>query len=151
MAHDRLTRICFNDYDREIALVVDWKEPWTGEHEILGVGRLSKIPGTDEAEFALLINDQHQGRGFGTEILRRLLTIAQAEQVRRVTAEILADNHEMRRVAEKLGFAIDRGISDSIVRAIIDLEATRPAELASEQSTDTVLPQGDPTAAPTSI
>ncbi len=80
VAHDRLTRICFNDYDREIALVVDRKEPWTDLHEILGVGRLSKIPGTDEAEFALLINDGHQGRGFGTELLRRLLAIARSRR-----------------------------------------------------------------------
>ena len=25
IAHERLTRICFNDYDREIALVIDYK------------------------------------------------------------------------------------------------------------------------------
>ena len=25
VAHERLTRICFNDYDREIALVADYK------------------------------------------------------------------------------------------------------------------------------
>ena len=76
VAHDRLTRICFIDYDREMALVVDRQEPWTGVHEILGVGRLSKIRGTDDAEFALLVSDEHQGRGFGTELLRRLIAIA---------------------------------------------------------------------------
>jgi acetyltransferase len=37
VAHDRLTRICFNDYDREIALVADHKCRYGG-HEILGVG-----------------------------------------------------------------------------------------------------------------
>ena len=126
VAHDRLTRICFNDYDREIALVVDRKEPWTDVHEILGVGRLSKIPGTDEAEFALLINDHHQGRGFGTELLRRLLAIARAEKVARVTAEILADNHEMRRVCEKLGFRLEppRDLTDPVLRVGINLEST---------------------------
>ena len=124
VAHDRLTRICFNDYDREIALVVDYKEPWTDHHEILGVGRLSKIPGTVEAEFALLINDSHQGRGFGTELLRRLLAIAQIEKVQRVTAEIRADNHDMKRVCEKLGFQIDRDLNDPILRAWIDLDRT---------------------------
>ena len=35
IAHERLTRICFIDYDREMALVADYKDPQTGEHEIL--------------------------------------------------------------------------------------------------------------------
>ena len=50
VAHDRLTRICFIDYDREMALVADSIRPDTGDHGILGVGRLSKIRGTDDAE-----------------------------------------------------------------------------------------------------
>ncbi len=57
-AHERLTRICFIDYDREMALVAEARNPETGEPEILGVARLSRdhaVP--DEAEFALLIND----------------------------------------------------------------------------------------------
>ena len=127
VAHDRLTRICCNDYDRELALVVDRKEPWTDLHEILGVGRLSKIPGTDEAEFALLVGDLHQGRGFGTELLRRLLAIARVEKVARVTGEIRADNREMRRVCAKLGFHLDRSPADPILRAWIDPNAPAPA------------------------
>jgi acetyltransferase len=120
VAHDRLTRICFNDYDREIALVVDRKEPWAGTHEILGVGRLSKVHGTDEAEFALLVADQHQGRGIGSELLRRLLAIARDEGLARVTAEILPDNREMQRVCEKLGFHLERSIDEPIVHAWLD-------------------------------
>ena len=43
IAHERLTRICFNDYDREIALVVDYKNPQTGRHEILGVATAEQV------------------------------------------------------------------------------------------------------------
>ena len=38
--HDRLTRICFIDYDREMALVAERRNPENGEVEILGVGRM---------------------------------------------------------------------------------------------------------------
>ena len=69
VAHDRLTRICFIDYDREMVLVADRESSVTGEHEILGVGRLNKIPGTSDAEFAILVSDQFQGMGLGTELL----------------------------------------------------------------------------------
>ncbi len=121
VAHDRLTRICFIDYDREMALVVDHKEPWTDAHEILGVGRLSKVRGTDEAEFALLVGDGHQARGIGTELLRRLLAIARDESIARVTADILPDNREMRRICEKLGFRLERTPDEPTIRATIDL------------------------------
>ena len=82
VAHERLTRICFIDYDREMALVAERKNPETGDHEILGVGRLSKLRGTDEAEFALLVSDRFQGQGLGTELLRRLLQIGRDEKIR---------------------------------------------------------------------
>jgi acetyltransferase len=42
--HERLTRICFVDYDRDMALVTEWKNPETGEDEIVAVGRLSRMP-----------------------------------------------------------------------------------------------------------
>ena len=66
VVHDRLARICFIDYDREMALVVDHKDPETGEHRVLGVGRLSRLHGRNEAEFAILVADPYQGQGLGT-------------------------------------------------------------------------------------
>jgi acetyltransferase len=122
VAHDRLTRICFNDYDRELALVATRKDPWTSTPEILGVGRLSRLRAVEaEAEFAVLINDQYQGRGLGTELVGRLLEVARAEGLRRVHADILPDNREMQRVCEKLGFTLSRSIDEPVVRAAIDL------------------------------
>ena len=42
IAHERLTRICFIDYDREMALVAERQDPESGEREIMGVARLSR-------------------------------------------------------------------------------------------------------------
>src|SRR5262249_17683287 len=75
IAHERLIRICFNDYDREIAIVAERHPSKTGEHEILGVGRLSKAHGLNEAEFAVLVSDQAQGHGLGTELLKLLVQV----------------------------------------------------------------------------
>jgi acetyltransferase len=79
ISHDRLIRICFNDYDRDIALVTEHRNIGTGEQEILAVGRLRKIDATD-AELAVLITDEYQGLGLGTELARRLVEIARAEK-----------------------------------------------------------------------
>jgi acetyltransferase len=98
-------RICFNDYDREMALVAELKVKGA-ENEILGVGRLTKERGLNEAEFAMLVADKWQKQGLGTELLRRLLTVAETENLTRVTAEILADNHGMKTVVNKLGFKV---------------------------------------------
>ncbi len=105
IAHERLVRICFNDYDREMALVAELKNKGA-ENEILGVGRLTKERGLNEAEFALLVSDKWQKQGLGTELLKRLLHIAENEKLARVTAEILADNHGMKTVVNKLGFKV---------------------------------------------
>ncbi|AFY87903.1 bifunctional acetate--CoA ligase family protein/GNAT family N-acetyltransferase [Chroococcidiopsis thermalis] len=108
IAHERLTRICFIDYDREMALVAEYRHPQTSTREILAVGRLSKLHGFNEAEFAILVGDRHQRQGLGTELLSRLLQVGRDEKLDRITGEILAENRAMQKVCEKLGFHLHR-------------------------------------------
>ncbi|HEV2328913.1 MAG TPA: bifunctional acetate--CoA ligase family protein/GNAT family N-acetyltransferase [Verrucomicrobiae bacterium] len=108
VAHERLTRICFNDYDREIALVVERNAPKPQGREILGVGRLSKLHGRNEGEFALLISDRWQRQGLGKELMRRLVEIARSEKLSRVSALVQSDNHAMQHVAENAGLKVYR-------------------------------------------
>lgn len=126
VAHDRLTRICFIDYDREMALVADYKNPATGQHEILGVGRLSRLHGLPEAEFALLVTDAFQGHGLGTELLQRLVDIGRDEGLTAIHAEILMENKAMQRVCEKVGFVLQR--HPDVVDATLRLEPSAIAK-----------------------
>jgi acetyltransferase len=121
VAHERLIRVCFADYDREMPLVVEHRDAKTGELEILGVGRLSKTPGQDEAEFALLISDLWQNKGLGTKLLGMIVQAARDEKLSQVTAHILPENLEMQRVCEKLGFKLERDPEENDVHARIDL------------------------------
>ncbi len=116
-----MTRICFIDYDREMALVADRKSPETGEHEIRGVGRLSKVRGTDDAEFALVVSDRYQGLGLGTELLSRLIQVGRDENINRIFGDILPENIEMQRVCEKLGFKMIHNVKESLIRATTEL------------------------------
>ncbi|HEX3743531.1 MAG TPA: bifunctional acetate--CoA ligase family protein/GNAT family N-acetyltransferase [Bryobacteraceae bacterium] len=115
--HERLTRICFIDYDREMALVAVRRNPETGESEILGVGRLMKTHGSSEAEIAVLISDVWQGRGLGRELLSRLLVVAADDKLTHVVADILPDNRGVMRILEKLGFALRHSLDDDVVHA----------------------------------
>ncbi len=117
VTHERLTRICFIDYDREMALVAERRNPTTGESEILGVGRMSKIHGTSDAEVAVLISDKFQGRGLGKELLARLLIVGADEKLTRLTADILPDNRDVMRICEKLGFSLKHSLDDEVVHA----------------------------------
>jgi acetyltransferase len=120
-AHERLTRICFIDYDREMALVAERRDPAGGEPQILGVTRLSKIHGTDSAESAVVILDEVQHQGLGTELVRRSLDVARAEKLKKVISNILPENFEMRAVCQRLGFTMHHEMEDNIVRGVLEL------------------------------
>nr|WP_041660715.1 bifunctional acetate--CoA ligase family protein/GNAT family N-acetyltransferase [Acaryochloris marina] len=106
VSHERLTRICFVDYDREIALVAEYRDPQSLDHQILGVARLSKLHGTQSAEFGILIQDQFQGQGLGTELLKSLLQIGEVEGLEAIKADILPDNRAMQSLCKKMGFQL---------------------------------------------
>jgi acetyltransferase len=118
IAHERLTRICFIDYDREMLLVSDSKNLQTSEHEILAVARLSKLHGTNEAEFALIVSDRHQHQGLGTELLRRLIEIGKEEKLSAIVGYILGSNHAMQSICRKLGFQLHLDQEEGMLKAI---------------------------------
>jgi len=119
-AHERLRRICFTDYDREIVLVCEHRDE-KGVSQILAVGRLSKLHRRDEAELAVLVHDGFQHLGMGTELYRRLITIARNEKLRRLQSTVLAENQDMRAICQKLGFRMNMDMEEGTVTAVLDL------------------------------
>ena len=103
--HERLVRICFGSYDRGFALVADHKNPETGEHRVLGVGRFSAI-NRGEAEAAVLVSDKWQGKGLGTELLAGVARVAREEKFQRLCGEILRDNLPTQAIFKKAGFTL---------------------------------------------
>lgn len=122
IAHERLTRICFIDYDHEMILVADRKNNaknlQNSEHELLAVARLSKLHGTNEAEFALIVGDRHQNQGLGTELLRRLLEIGKEERLDAIVGYILNGNYKMQSLCRKLGFTLQPDGDEGMLKAI---------------------------------
>jgi acetyltransferase len=111
VAHERLTRICFIDYDREMALVAE------RQGEILAVARLTRVPGSNDAEVAVLVSDQFHGLGLGKELLGRLVMVGRDEKLSALRADILPDNRDVMRICEKLGFTLRHSIEDQVVKA----------------------------------
>jgi acetyltransferase len=107
-SHARLARLCFVDYDREMALVAIPEAPAGGRPEIMGVGRLCRDPGLRSAEFAVVVSDCWHGHGLGTRLLTRLVEIGRKEGLTRISGAILTDNVEMQHVCERVGFTVRR-------------------------------------------
>jgi len=118
IAHERLTRIAFISYEREMALVAEKRDPAFNPH-IIGVGRLIKLRGGQEAEFAILISDEYQHQGLGRELLSRLVAIGRQEGVKRIVGDILPDNIGMIRVSEQVGFACKYHADEGVVKATL--------------------------------
>jgi acetyltransferase len=105
VAHERLSRICFNDYEREIALIAELRTD-TGERQVIAVVRLIRLPGTDAAELALIVSDAYQGRGLGIRLTERAVNVARQEQIQQIIAYMLPVNRGMQRICERLGFQL---------------------------------------------
>ncbi len=121
VAHEQLIRMCFIDYDREIALVGEYRDPQTGQGEIIGVGHLIKLNSGNEAEMAMLVTDDFQRRGLGTELLRRLIQFGHDENLQRLIGDILVENKGMQEVCRKLGFHLEYSPETQLVRAELEV------------------------------
>ena len=117
VAHERLVRVCFTDYDREIALVAERLDPETGKLSIAGIARLIRLHNSNTAEFSLIVADDFQGHGLGTEMVRRLVEVAREEGIDRIVAEILGANGGMVRICQELGFEIKADDEGETVQA----------------------------------
>lgn len=122
IAHDRLMRICFIDYDREMALVAEIRDPETNERQIVGVVRFRRIAGLNEANIVMTIADQWQGRGLGTRLMQELIAVARAEGLERVMCAILAESRDMQNICERLGFTLEPVEDKPLVRAVLQLK-----------------------------
>jgi len=114
--HERLARICFIDYDREMALVAQMPDG-----QIAAAGRIIKLTDSTDAEYAILVADAFQRQGLGTEMLRRLVEIAKQEGVERIFGNVLYDNTDMLRVTERLGFHVQGMPKDGVMRVMLEL------------------------------
>jgi acetyltransferase len=70
---------------------------------ITAVAQFVIDPDGESCEFALVVDDAWQRQGIGSMLLAELGTFAARHGVGRIHADVLTDNHAMRRLAEKTG------------------------------------------------
>jgi acetyltransferase len=108
MNPEMLARFTQIDYDREIALVAIDEESRTDS--ILGVARIIGDPDGKTGEFAVLVGDAWQGKGIGSSLLEKCLSIAEKRGFESVHGIVLHENRHMLALGKKLGFVIKREV-----------------------------------------
>jgi acetyltransferase len=101
IAHEKLSRLCFNDYDREIAIVALKKD------EIIAVARLSKLLEND-ASFSLIVKDSYHNLGLGKKLLSMIIKIAKEENIDNLVSVMFDDNLAMLNICKKLNFSFKK-------------------------------------------
>ena len=96
----------------DISVVAVVKSGEDGETEkIIGAGRYVLNRSTNEAEFALLVQDEYQGRGIGTFLLNHLMKIAKSKGVDAFIAYVHPQNQPMIRFIHKTGKVVESKLS----------------------------------------
>ena len=100
------------DYTKEMVALATLKE---GEKEtVIGVGQYVINEGTRTADIALVVRDDYQNQGVGTEIVSYLAYLAKKQGILGFTAEILPDNVQILRLVEKVGFDLKKTFSAGV-------------------------------------
>jgi acetyltransferase len=123
LAPDLLVRFTQIDYDREVALVA--LETTDRGERMLGVARLMSAPGSDTAEYSIVVGDPWQGQGVGAQLLSRLAAIAVQRGFKTLWGLVLRENRAMLELARKLGWPLRSGEDASEVEVHLDLTTVR--------------------------
>jgi acyl-CoA hydrolase/RimJ/RimL family protein N-acetyltransferase len=81
---------------------------------IAGVAQFTANEGSHTAEVAIVIRDEYQNKGIGTELLTHLTYIAKKQGLLGFSADVLKDNRPMLHLFEKVGFNIEKTAKSDI-------------------------------------
>jgi ribosomal protein S18 acetylase RimI-like enzyme len=96
------------DYTQQMVMLAVIQE---GERQIVaGVAQFRGKEGSHTAEVALVVRDEYQNMGIGTELLLHLTQTARRQGLLGFSAEVLRENRVMIHLFEKMGFLIEREI-----------------------------------------
>jgi RimJ/RimL family protein N-acetyltransferase len=104
------------DQVNHVALVAILEEG--GRPAIVGGGRYI-VSGEGKAEMAFTIDDEHQGQGIGTTLVRHLGAIARSAGIKELVAEVLPENVAMLKVFEKSGFKINTARKRDVIHVTL--------------------------------
>jgi GNAT superfamily N-acetyltransferase len=102
------------------------------DNGLIAVARYDLDKASNEAEIAIVVQDQWQGKGLGTMLMAELLSYAEAQGIRRFRADVLSENGRMldmlTRLTQVLTRRTERGVTSLLMvpRPRANLEEPSP-------------------------
>jgi acetyltransferase len=103
LSSEMLARMTQIDYDREMALVAIALHQ--NQEKMIGAGRIINEPDGLQAEFAVMIADEWQGKGIGALLLQKLISIGRNRGLEIIWGYVLQENRSMLQLGKKVGFS----------------------------------------------
>ncbi len=101
--------------------------------EIIAVARYERYRGTDTAEVAFFVDDDHHGRGLASLLLEYLAAAGLENGLRRFSATTLPNNRKMLGVFSAAGYEVSTRLDDGVVEVGFDIDPTRAALAAMDR------------------
>ena len=117
LSRAEMQRLIHLDYLHEMAFIA--LEETTGR--MLGVVRLKDELDEQTSEFAILVRSRLKGHGVGWLLMQRIIDYAREKGLRRVYADVLAENTRMLQMCAELGFRA-HDMWSGVKRVVLDLE-----------------------------
>jgi acetyl coenzyme A synthetase (ADP forming)-like protein len=95
--------------------------------QLIGIAQYDRIPDSDVAEVAFVVDDAHQGFGVGTLLLEYLASEGRRNGLKRFAADILLENNLMVQVFRDAGFAQRSALEAGVIRVVMDIAPTGEA------------------------
>jgi len=114
VSEEEVRSYCECDYENVFTLVAEMSR--NGSTDIVGVGRYDRLPGSNSAEVAFVVEDKEQGNGIGTHLVKELASVAEERGLSSMVAETVVYNEIMLSIFRKY---------DRSLKTLVDGESCR--------------------------
>ena len=116
------------DYEDRMAFVA------VHEDDIIAVGRYDRGEADPEhAEVAFVVEDRHQNRGIGSQLLQLMTTHARKQGITGFRAFVLPENVQMMRLFRNSGYRMERTLDEGVYSVSFPVAYSEDARAAEEE------------------
>ena len=120
LSEEEVARLVSNDAD-QCVLVVE------RGNQLIACAQYDRVPGSDVAEVAFVVDDAHQGLGLGTLLLEYLASEGRRRGLKRFAADTFLENNQMVQVFRDAGFTQRSRLESGVIRVVMDIAPTEEA------------------------